>query len=92
MLVFRIRWINAQCALERCSEEIVILHFEMQMCYLAYRSMASDRRSRRDKMTASRAHVFMAQEYVSHWEDMAAHAKQRFNLCIENTIPDNLTT
>ena len=89
--VFRVRWINAQCALERCSEEIVIIHFEMQMCYLGYMSIAKDWKERRRTMKDSRAHVFMAQENVSHWQDLAAHAKERFNLCMPNTIPDGLS-
>ena len=75
----------------RCQEELIILRFEMQMCYLGYISMAEDWRERRRKMNDSRAHYFMAQEYISHWKDMAAHAKQRFNLCIENVIPDDLS-
>ena len=90
MLVFRIRWINAQCALERCSEEIVILHFEMQMCYLSYKVLASSWICRATKMSGSRAHVAMAHKYAEHWLDMAKYAQRKFNSCHKDIISPRL--
>lgn len=88
--VFRIRWINAKCALTRCSEELIILRFEMQMCYLGYTSRANAWGKRKAKMSSSRAHKFLAQEYASHWNDLAAYAKERFNLCYDDVIHRDL--
>ncbi|KZV59297.1 hypothetical protein PENSPDRAFT_566377, partial [Peniophora sp. CONT] len=76
--VFRIRWINAKCDLTRCTEELIILRFEMQMCYLGYNSRARAWQRRKVKMKDSAGHTYMAQAYVKEWTDMAAHAKKKF--------------
>ena len=91
-VVFRVRWINAKCALEQCREELIILRFEMQMCYLSYRSRAKEWMRRRTAMKGHRAHEFMAVEYAGSWSDMAAYAQQRFNHCIKDVIHKNLRT
>ena len=88
--VFRIRWINAKCALTRCAEELKILRFEMQMCYLGYVSRAKSWDQKRRIMRHSKGHKAVAEEYASNWRDMAALAKERFNLCIQNVIHDGL--
>ncbi|VDB96079.1 unnamed protein product [Peniophora sp. CBMAI 1063] len=89
---FRVRWINAKCSLTRCREELIILTFEMQMCYLGYRSLASGWMRKAKNMAGKRAHEAMAFENAGHWSDMAAYAKARFNECHENVIPPGLKT
>lgn len=90
--VFRIRWINAKCALTRCTEELTILRFEMQMCYLGYQTRAKQWQRRLNRMRYSAAHRYLAQEYSSHWTDLSKYAKQRFNMCYKNVIHAQLKT
>lgn len=58
----------------------------MQMCYKSYIGMSTAWLRRKTSTKDSRAHRFMAQEVASHWSDLAAYAKKRFNLCYENVI------
>ncbi|VDC00896.1 unnamed protein product [Peniophora sp. CBMAI 1063] len=87
---FRVRWINAKCSLTWCREELIILKFEMQMCYLSYKSLASAWMRRGTRMAGSRAHVAMAHEYAEHWLDMAKYAEGKFNTCHKNVISKRL--
>ena len=74
----------------RGQEELIILRFEMQMCFLGYRSRARSWAARRSTMEGHRAHEFLAMEYMGHWNDLAAYAAKRFNECIKDVITDKL--
>ncbi|VDB99537.1 unnamed protein product [Peniophora sp. CBMAI 1063] len=89
---FRIRWINARCSLVRCQEELIILHFEMQMCYLGYKSLADDWIQRKQVMSGQVAHEYMAAEMASNWTDMANYGRERFNMCHKDVITSSLST
>ena len=88
--VFKIRWINAKCNQARCAEELAILRFEMQMCYLGYRSRGKGWEKKSREMADSPAHVSLAEEFRGSWTDMAAYAKQEFNICVRDVITDSL--
>ena len=78
------------CAKARCDEEIIILTWEMKLCYLGYRSRAMSWEEKGTDMRHSSAHVSIAEEFASSWRDMAAYAKQQFNLCFGGVISDSL--
>lgn len=62
------------------------------MCYLGYRSRAVDWKARKKIVKGSRGHSALAQENASHWFDLAAYAKERFNLCLADVIHMGLLT
>ena len=74
----------------RCTEELIILRAEMQMCYLGYTSKARLWAGKRNAVAGSSPHTYMAEDYIHQWWDLAAYAKSRFNLCYSDVITDSL--
>lgn len=68
------------------------MQLEMQMCFLGFKSRAKAWTQRKERMKHRRAFAFAAEAHATHWRDLAAFAKERFNLCIQDVVSPGLRT